>query len=149
MGRSRPGDDHLLYAALDDGVVQHVLRQVDATPMRFVPRSRRKRTSARTDVSLALPRCQSGIARRYDESRELGSSYVGPERALALARDEESWAGQLLQRFGISHTKLRGAVIRASSKGVTANEQTPTLTSTGATTDMAREGARPGHRPCR
>jgi ATP-dependent Clp protease ATP-binding subunit ClpC len=42
----------------------------------------------------------------------LGSSYIGPEHVLlALAKDEESEAGRLLLRFGLSHTKLRGAVV--------------------------------------
>src|SRR6202008_1075020 len=41
---------------------------------------------------------------------------------LALARDAESQAGQLLQRFGVSHTKLRGAVIRGVEAGGAARE---------------------------
>ena len=49
----------------------------------------------------------------YDEMRELNSSYLGAEHVLlALARDTESDAGRLLARFGLSHTALRGAVIR-------------------------------------
>jgi ATP-dependent Clp protease ATP-binding subunit ClpA len=54
----------------------------------------------------------------YEESRDLESSYVGPEHVLlALARDTETAAGDLLERFGVSHTKLRGAVIRGVEVG--------------------------------
>ena len=138
--------DHLLYAALEDGVVQHVLRQVDADPDAIRSEIEEEADKAqRTDVSPSLsPDAKAALLAAYDESRELGSSYVGPEHVLlALARDEESWAGQLLQRFGISHTKLRGAVIRGVEQGGATREtsKTPTLDQYGRDlTDMAREG---------
>jgi ATP-dependent Clp protease ATP-binding subunit ClpC len=61
---------------------------------------------------------------------------------LALARDEESPAGQLLQRFGISHTKLRGAVIRGVEAGAPREQSnTPRLEEFGRDlTQEAREG---------
>src|SRR6185436_9937760 len=138
--------DHLLYAALEDGVVQHVLRQVDADPDAIRSEIEEEADKAqRTDVSPSLsPDAKAALLAAYDESRELGSSYVGPEHVLlALARDEESCAGQLLQRFGISHTKLRGAVIRGVEQGGATREtsKTPTLDQYGRDlTDMAREG---------
>ena len=64
------------------------------------------------------PDAKAALLAAYEESRELGASYVGPEHVLlALARDEETEAGELLQRFGVSHTKLRGAVIRGVEPG--------------------------------
>jgi len=63
---------------------------------------------------------------------------------LALMRDEESEAGKLLGRFGLSHTKLRGAVVRGVDKGGEAREpasRTPTLDEYSRDlTQMAREG---------
>src|SRR3954452_24550759 len=48
----------------------------------------------------------------FEESQALGSSYIGPEHGLlALARDAESAAGELLGRFGLSPTRLRGVVM--------------------------------------
>ncbi|HEV7678995.1 MAG TPA: ATP-dependent chaperone ClpB, partial [Candidatus Dormibacteraeota bacterium] len=70
-------------------------------------------------------------------------SYVGPEHVLlALARDNETQAGQLLQRFGVSHTKLRGAVIRGvEGGGPRESSETPTLDEYGRDmTQEAREG---------
>ena len=112
--------DHLLYAALQDDVVRHVLNQVDADPEAIAAQIEEEaEQNERTDVAPSLtPDAKAALIAAYEESRELGASYVGPEHVLlALARDDESQAGQLLQRFGVSHTKLRGAVIRGVEAG--------------------------------
>src|SRR5438105_15430307 len=138
--------DRLLYAALQDDVVQHVLRQIDADPQAIMAQVEEEaERGERTDVAPSLsPDAKAALLAAYDESRELGASYVGPEHVLlALARDEESQAGQLLQRFGASHTRLRGAVIRGVEAGGSAREtsKTPTLDQYGRDlTDLAREG---------
>src|SRR5438132_1645989 len=138
--------DHLLYAALGDDVVRHVLRQVDADPEAIAAQVEEEAERAeRTDVAPSLsPDAKAALLAAYEESRELGSSYVGPEHVLlALARDEESQAGQLLQRFGVTHTKLRGAVIRGveAGGGARATTKTPTLDQYGRDlTVEAREG---------
>ncbi len=138
--------DHLLYAALQDDVVRHVLRQIDADPDAISAEIEEEAgKGSRTDVSPSLsPDAKAALLAAYDESRELGTSYVGPEHVLlALARDDESAAGQLLQRFGVSHTKLRGAVIRGVEAGGGTREtsKTPTLDQYGRDlTQMAREG---------
>jgi len=138
--------DHLLHAALQDDVVRHVLRQIDADPEAIAAEIEEEADKAqRTDVSPSLsPDAKAALLAAYDESRELGASYVGPEHVLlALARDDESQAGQLLQRFGVSHTRLRGAVIRGVETGGGTREQskTPTLDQYGRDlTSMAREG---------
>src|SRR3989441_4431290 len=138
--------EHLLHAALQDDVVRHVLRQIDAdTEAISAEIDEQAEKASRTDVSPSLsPDAKAALLAAYDESRELGASYVGPEHVLlALARDDESQAGQLLQRFGVSHTKLRGAVIRGVEAGGGTREtsKTPTLDQYGRDlTDMAREG---------
>ena len=138
--------DHLLYAALQDDVVRHVLQQVDADPAaiaaQVVDEAER---GERTDVSPSLsPDAKATLLAAYEESRELGASYVGPEHVLlALARDGETQAGQILQKFGLSHTKLRGAVIRGvePAGGARGASNTPTLDEHGRDlTAMAREG---------
>src|SRR5438105_2410601 len=138
--------DHLLHAALADGVVRHVLRQVDVDAEAITAQLEEEADKGeRTDVAPSLsPDAKAALLAAYDESRELGASYIGPEHVLlALARDEESQAGRLLQRFGVSHTKLRGAVIRGVEAGGAAREtsQTPTLDQYGRDlTQAAREG---------
>src|SRR5215207_8861385 len=137
--------DHLLYAALQDDVVRHVLDQIDADPEAIAAQVEEEgEKGERADVSPSLsPDAKAALLAAYEESRELGSSYVGPEHVLlALARDAETAAGDLLDRFGISHTKLRGAVIRGVEGGVPREtSETPKLDEFGRDlTAEAREG---------
>jgi ATP-dependent Clp protease ATP-binding subunit ClpC len=137
--------DHLLHAALQDEVVRHVLEQVDADPDAIAAQIEEEaEKGGRTDVSPSLsPDAKAALLAAYEESRELGSSYVGPEHVLlALAHDTETGAGQLLERFGISHTRLRGAVIRGVEGGAPREtSETPKLDEFGRDlTAEAREG---------
>src|SRR5918992_417162 len=100
----------------------------------------------RTDVAPSLsPEAKAALLRAYDEMHELNSSYLGPEHVLlALAADTESDAGRILQRFGLSHTALRGAVIRGvreTEEGGRPASQTKTLDEYSRDlTEAAREG---------
>jgi ATP-dependent Clp protease ATP-binding subunit ClpC len=138
--------DHLLHAALRDDVVRHVLHEIDADPEAIAAQLEEEADKAeRTDVAPSLsPDAKAALLAAYDESRELGVSYVGPEHVLlALARDTESEAGRLLERFGASHTRLRGGVIRGvePSGGARENSRTPRLDEYGRDlTQDAREG---------
>jgi ATP-dependent Clp protease ATP-binding subunit ClpC len=137
--------DHLLYAALQDDVVRHVLDQIDAEPQAIAAQLEEEADKGeRTDVAPSLaPDAKAALLAAYEESRELGSSYVGPEHVLlALARDTDTEAGELLERFGVSHTKLRGAVIRGVEGGTPKEtSQTPKLDEFGRDlTSDAREG---------
>ena len=139
--------EHLLYAALQDRVVRRVLEGVGADPEAIRAQLEEEvEKGGRTDVSPSLaPDAKRALLAAYDESRALGSSYIGPEHILlALAADEESEAGRLLSRFGLSHTRLRGAVVRGVDAGGEAREpasSTPTLDEYSRDlTQMAREG---------
>jgi ATP-dependent Clp protease ATP-binding subunit ClpC len=138
--------DHLLHAALQDDVVRHVLGAIDADPDAIAAQLEEEADKAeRTDVAPSLsPDAKAALLAAYDESRELGASYVGPEHVLlALARDTDSEAGRLLERFGASHTKLRGGVIRGVEATGAAREttRTPRLDEYGRDlTEEAREG---------
>jgi ATP-dependent Clp protease ATP-binding subunit ClpC len=137
--------EHLLHAALQDDVVRHVLEQIDADPQAIAAQLEEEaEMGERTDVAPSLaPDAKAALLAAYEESRELGSSYVGPEHVLlALARDTDTEAGELLERFGVSHTKLRGSVIRGIEGGVPKEtSQTPKLDEFGRDlTAEAREG---------
>src|SRR5919202_1496926 len=139
--------EHLLYAALEDGVVGRVLEEVGADPDAIRAQLEEEaQKGGRTDVSPSLaPDAKRALLAAYEESRDLGSSYIGPEHVLlALAADDESAAGRLLSRFGLSHTKLRGAVVRgveAGGEGREPGSSTPTLDEYSRDlTRMAREG---------
>jgi ATP-dependent Clp protease ATP-binding subunit ClpC len=139
--------EHLLYAALEDTVVRRVLDEVGADPEAIRAQLEEEaEKGGRTDVSPSLaPDAKRALLAAYDESRALGVSYIGPEHVLlALAADGESEAGRLLARFGLSHTRLRGAVVRGVNTGGEAREpasSTPTLEEYSRDlTQMAREG---------
>ena len=139
--------EHLLYAALEDRVVRRVLEEVGADPQAIRAQLEEEaQKGGRTDVSPSLaPDAKRALLAAYEESRDLGSSYIGPEHVLlALAADDESDGGRLLSRFGLSHTKLRGAVVRGVDTGGEAKEPasaTPTLDEYSRDlTQMAREG---------
>jgi ATP-dependent Clp protease ATP-binding subunit ClpC len=139
--------EHLLHAALEDRVVRRVLEEADADPDAIRAQIEEDtQKGGRTDVSPSLaPDAKRALLAAYEESRALGASYIGPEHILlALAADEESEAGRLLSRFGLSHTKLRGAVVRGVEAGGEAREpasSTPTLDEYSRDlTQMAREG---------
>jgi ATP-dependent Clp protease ATP-binding subunit ClpC len=138
--------DHLLHAALRDDVVRHVLREIDADADAIAAQVEEEADKTeRTDIAPSLsPDAKAVLLAAYDESRELGASYVGPEHVLlALARDNDTEAGGLLERFGASHTKLRGGVIRGVEPAGGAREmsRTPRLDEYGRDlTKEAREG---------
>src|ERR671921_652770 len=140
--------EHLLWAALGDEVARRVLAEGDADPNALKAQIQEEANKgARADVSPSLaPDAKRALLSAYEESQALGASYIGPEHVLlTLAKDEESEAGRLLRRFGLSHTKLRGAVLRGvdSSTGAARGEasSTPTVDEYSRDlTQMAKEG---------
>jgi ATP-dependent Clp protease ATP-binding subunit ClpC len=138
--------DHLLHGALSDEVVAHVLDQAGADPKAIAAQIEDEADRGKpVDVSPSLtPDAKRAILTSYEEARELGASYIGPEHILlALARDEDTQAGEILRRFGLTHTALRGQVVRGVDR-----EGQPTVASTTKTLDqysrdltaLAREG---------
>src|ERR671916_212560 len=139
--------EHLLHAALEDEVVRRVLEGADANPDQIRAQLEEEtEKEARRDASPSLaPDAKRALLAAYEEAQALGSSYIGPEHVLlALADDDEGEAGRLLSRFGLSHTRLRGAVVRGGGTGGGAREpasSTPTLDEYSRDlTQMAREG---------
>src|ERR687892_1105047 len=139
--------EHLLYAALEDNVVRRVLEGAGADPEHVRAQLEEEvQKGGRMDVAPSLaPDAKRALLAAYEESRALGSSYIGPEHVLlALASDEESEAAGVLSRFGLSHTRLRGAVMRGVDNDGEAREpksSTPTLDEYSRDlARMAREG---------
>jgi ATP-dependent Clp protease ATP-binding subunit ClpC len=139
--------EHLLHATLEDDMARHVLGWVDADPDAVSAHLEDEvdKGARSGPYPSQAPDAKRVLLAAYEESRELDSSYVGPEHVLlALAKDEESEAGRLLSRFGLSHTKLRGAVVRGVGKEGEAREpasSTPTVDEFSRDlTEMAREG---------
>jgi ATP-dependent Clp protease ATP-binding subunit ClpC len=139
--------EHLLHAALEDEVVRRILGEADADPDQIRTQLEEgTEQEARNDVAPSLaPDAKRALLTAYEEAQTLDSSYIGPEHVLlALAADDEGEAGRLLSRFALSHTKLRGAVVRGVHKSDEAREpKSSTLTLDEYSrdlTEMAREG---------
>ncbi|MCW2960987.1 MAG: Clp protease [Thermoleophilia bacterium] len=138
--------EHLLHAALQDDVVRHVLEQVGADPKAVMQTVEEEadRDEPRDEVPTLSPEAKRALLNAYRESRELGASYVGPEHVLlALSLDEESQAGELLRRFGLAHTTLRGGVVRGVDAHGAENVSSATKTIDQYSRDLtkdAREG---------
>jgi ATP-dependent Clp protease ATP-binding subunit ClpC len=139
--------EHLLLAALEDGVVRRMLEGTDADPDQIRAQLEEETgKEARKDVSPSLaPDAKRALLAAYEEAQALGSSYIGPEHVLlAVASDDEGEAGRLLSRFGLSHTRLRGVAVRGVDNSGEAREPkspTPTLDEYARDlTEMAREG---------
>jgi ATP-dependent Clp protease ATP-binding subunit ClpC len=138
--------DHLLHAALEDEVVAHVLEQAGADPKSIAAQIEDETEKSKpTGVAPSLsPDAKRVILAAYEEARELGASYIGPEHILlSLSREEDTEAGEILRRFGLSHTKLRGAVVRGVDRAgqATSSNTTKTLDQYGRDlTAMARDG---------
>src|SRR4051812_50123999 len=84
------------------------------TPKRSGLSSRRRpiKAGAPTSPPSLAPDAKRALLAAYEESQALGSSYIGPEHVLlALARDDESEAGELFGRFGLSPPRVRGGVV--------------------------------------
>jgi ATP-dependent Clp protease ATP-binding subunit ClpC len=125
---------------LEDEVVRRVLEGADADADQIRAQQEEKtEKEARNDVAPSLaPDAKRALLAAYEEAQALDSSYIGPEHVLlALAADEEGEAGRLLSLFGLSHTRLRGAVMRGVDTATGARASRPALllllTSTAAT----------------
>jgi len=87
--------------------------------------------SSQFDLS---PRMKQVLQLAFQESRELGHSYVGPEHfLLGIIREQDGFAAQSLQRYGVSLANARQVVLKIVGKGDESGEgaadgtATPTL----------------------
>ena len=138
--------DHLLIGALGDEVVMNLLEQAGADPKSIAAEIEDAAEKGQPlDVAPSLaPDAKRAILGAYEEATELGVSYIGPEHVLlSLARDEDAEAGATLRKFGLSHTKLRGLVVRGIDREGQARERSTTKTVDEYSrdlTELAREG---------
>ncbi|MEX2621011.1 MAG: ATP-dependent Clp protease ATP-binding subunit [Egibacteraceae bacterium] len=133
-GSAELDSDHLLWAALSDQTVQLVLHGSGIDPQ-SVAREVEARTPKRepTNVAPALsPDAKRVLLAAFEESRQLGVDYIGPEHILlGLTRDSDSAGGQVLREAGVDGAQLQGPVARSAGGDGRAPaqpaSQTPTL----------------------
>ena len=150
--------EHLLYALMDNEVVQTILKQFKVAPdeiKRYIdehaaPRSqsatRQEGDEASGEITVS-PRVKSAIENAFLVSRELGHSYVGPEHLLiGLTQEQDGMAGDLLRKYGLTPAALRQQTVKVVGKGAEEGRvETPTNTPTldkhaRDLTQMAQQG---------
>jgi ATP-dependent Clp protease ATP-binding subunit ClpC len=149
FGRHEVDTEHLLYELVDSDAVQRILNGLKvsgADLQAYIDQHALKEEAAtrRTDGAIAVsPRLKSALERAFMASREFGHSYVGPEHMLAgLAEVTDSFAGDLLIKYGLTPQALRQQAIKLSGEaGPQAASDTPQLDKYSRDiTRLAREG---------
>src|SRR5215213_3911896 len=94
--------EHLLHAALQDGVVRRVLEGVDADPDQLRAQLEEETANeARKDASPSLaPDAKRALLAAYEEAQALGSSYIGPEHVLLALEAQGSRDARGRHRYG-------------------------------------------------
>lgn len=125
FGRREVDTEHLLYALVDSDVVQEVLKQFQLNPSDLknyiennAPKGDQKRgEEERIEVTVS-PRVKRVLENAFQDSRDMGHSYIGPEHLLiGLLEEDEGMAGDLLRKYGLSPESLRQKVVKVVGKG--------------------------------
>ncbi len=128
--------EHLLLALLNNEVVEEVIKAAksEVNTLKSLAEKELKRSKKEAlkdnEIPELSPRTKLIFELAFKESQELGKSYIGPEHLLlALIREDEGLAAQILKKAGLSHTKLRTVVLKKVGKEgkIKTTSQTPTL----------------------
>jgi ATP-dependent Clp protease ATP-binding subunit ClpC len=144
--------EHFLWAIVNhDDVVQKILKQLKID-LDLLNEQLDKVIG--TDSGLAMgtpgltPRAKQVLQLSFYESRELGHNYIGGEHILlGLIKEGEGIAAQIFEKYGISYTEARQAVVKIVGEGDETGEAakgeslTPTLDKYSRNlTQLAKEG---------
>lgn len=112
--------EHLLYAVAEEDIAAKVLKELEIN----VPELKNYlneniSTGVYTGNNITLtPRAKLVLQLAFQEALELNHKYIGTEHILlALIREGEGLASQILQKYGISHVKARQAVVKVIGEG--------------------------------
>ncbi|HVV10342.1 ATP-dependent Clp protease ATP-binding subunit [Amycolatopsis sp.] len=145
-GRPDVGTEHLLWAATQVPATRQLLADAGAKPEELAEELSRAFGQAGepgTPTALA-PGAKRALMDAHSIARGLGSSYIGPQHLLlALTMNQQSEAGRILARAGVTPESFRGAS-PGPAQGHEPRQQhtgTPTLDQYGRDlTAQAREG---------
>ncbi len=117
LGRDYVGTEHLLLGVLTDpGAAATVLKGIalDAVRAQIVEMLGNGDNSQTVKTLVYTPRTKKVLELSVREARDLKQNYVGTEHILlALMREREGVAAQLLARMGMDLTKAREELLRA------------------------------------
>lgn len=124
-GRQRNIDsEHLLCGLLDgDEVMQKIFKDlgVDVNKLQnYLDEQISEGKDSRNEVETPglTPRAKQVLQLAFQESQELGHNYVGSEHIfLALIREGQGLAAQIMNKYAITHTKARQSVVNIVGEG--------------------------------
>lgn len=124
--------EHLLSALTDDGLAGRLLKRLKIDPAKLKDRvnGQIKKDTYRGQPDYS-PRVKRVFNLAYQESYKLAHSYVGPEHLLmALAKEGEGLAAQILSDFGADYQKIKNSVIKIVGRGEDYGKEGRTMTPT-------------------
>jgi ATP-dependent Clp protease ATP-binding subunit ClpC len=113
--------EHLLFGLTqDDEVMDKIFKELDIDKEALISYLDGQMSEGDYDGESPgfTPRGKRVLELSFQESQELGHNYIGSEHIfLGLIREGEGLAAQTLQKYGISHTKARQAVVKIIGEG--------------------------------
>ena len=125
LGRDNVDTEHLLYAISENKVVENILDNLDIDTEEIrkyidkeAPQGDKEFDKGdKVDVSVA-PRVKNVLEQAFHIAKSMEHGYIGPEHLLiGLAEEGEGFAGNLLEKYGISPEKLRQQTVKVVGKG--------------------------------
>ena len=119
--------EHILLAILEDEVVLRILKKLDLNPdnVNNYIQSLITGGANNTSVTDLTPRAKQVLQTAFQDAMELKHSYVGAEHILlGLIKEGEGLAAQIFNKYGISYTKARQAVVETVGEGDESGKQT-------------------------
>ena len=154
FGRREVDTEHLLYALVDNDVVQEIFKQFKLKSEDIkgyieanAPKDEQAEKDEDTVEVTVSPRVKQVLEQAFSSSRQLGHSYVGPEHLLVgLVQEDEGMAGDILRKYGLTPESLRQKIVKVVGKGaeegrVEAQSTTPQLDKYSRDlSELARQG---------
>jgi ATP-dependent Clp protease ATP-binding subunit ClpC len=127
--------DHLLWGMIEDPGSRPLLERVglDVDALREEVQARVPGGAGTTTSPRLAPDTKRVLLAAFEEARQLGDSYIGPEHVLlGLARDADSSSGELLRGAGAPHDvarrSMRGPAPQAGGGGAGRGRRPPSRT---------------------
>ncbi|SEC13559.1 ATP-dependent Clp protease ATP-binding subunit ClpC [Burkholderia sp. WP9] len=150
FGRHEVDTEHVLYELAESESVQRILSAVKISASELqkyieanAPKGHATTKAPQGEISVS-PRLKSALERAVIASREFGQNYVGPEHILTgLAEVTDSFAGDLLMKYGLSPHQLRQQTLKVAGQeeAAQAPSDTPQLDKYSRDiTRLARDG---------
>ena len=154
FGRREVDTEHLLYALVDNDVVQEIFKHFKLKSEDIkgyieanAPKDEQAKKDEDTVEVTVSPRVKQVLEQAFSSSRQLGHSYVGPEHLLVgLVQEDEGMAGDILRKYGLTPESLRQKIVKVVGKGaeegrVEAQSTTPQLDKYSRDlSELARQG---------